>query len=40
VGADSVYYLCINRNKRCIAVDMKVPQGRELVKKLALAAIS
>ena len=38
VGQDSVYYLCINRNKRCVAVDMKVPEGRELVKKLALAA--
>lgn len=36
VGADSLYFLCINRNKRCVAVDMKVPEGRELVKKLAL----
>ena len=38
VGADSVYYLCINRNKRCIAIDMKVAQGRELVRQLALAS--
>src|SRR5712675_1086297 len=38
VGEDSVYYLCINRNKRCIAVDMKVDAGRELVKKLALSS--
>jgi crotonobetainyl-CoA:carnitine CoA-transferase CaiB-like acyl-CoA transferase len=38
VGENSVYYLCINRNKRTVAVDMKVPQGRELVKKLALAS--
>jgi crotonobetainyl-CoA:carnitine CoA-transferase CaiB-like acyl-CoA transferase len=37
VGEDSVYYLCINRNKRCIAVDMKVDAGRELVKRLALS---
>src|SRR6266699_2264624 len=37
VGDDSVYYLCINRNKRCIAVDMKVDAGRELVKRLALS---
>ena len=36
VGEDSVYYLCINRNKRCVAVDMKMEAGRELVKKLAL----
>src|SRR5258708_3422684 len=38
VGEDSVYYLCINRNKRCVAVDMKVDSGRELVKKLALSS--
>ena len=38
VGDDSVYYVCINRNKRCIAVDMKVDAGRELVKKLALSS--
>jgi len=38
VGDNSVYYLCINRNKRTVAVDMKVPEGRELVKRLALAS--
>jgi crotonobetainyl-CoA:carnitine CoA-transferase CaiB-like acyl-CoA transferase len=38
VGENSVYYLCINRNKRTVAVDMKVPEGRELVKKLALSS--
>jgi crotonobetainyl-CoA:carnitine CoA-transferase CaiB-like acyl-CoA transferase len=37
VGEDSVYYLCINRNKKCIAVDMKIEAGRELVKRLALS---
>src|SRR5580765_3839430 len=37
VGEDSVYYLCINRNKRGIAVDMKVGAGRDLVKRLALS---
>src|SRR3984893_7416271 len=37
VGEDSLYYLCINRNKRCVAVDMKVDAGRELVKRLALS---
>jgi len=37
VGDNSVYYLCINRNKRTVAVDMKVAQGRELVKRLALS---
>ena len=38
VGEDSVYYLCINRNKRCVAVDMKLDAGRALVKRLALAS--
>jgi len=38
VGEDSVYYLCINRNKRCVAVDMKLDAGRELVKRLALSS--
>jgi CoA:oxalate CoA-transferase len=37
VGDNSVYFLCINRNKRTIAVDMKIAEGRELVKNLALA---
>jgi len=37
VGEDSVYFLCINRNKRCIAVDMKQSAGRELVMRLALS---
>jgi crotonobetainyl-CoA:carnitine CoA-transferase CaiB-like acyl-CoA transferase len=38
VDENSVYYLCINRNKRTVAVDMKVVQGRELVKRLALSS--
>lgn len=38
VGGDSVYYLCINRNKRSIAIDMKSDAGRALVKRLALAS--
>jgi crotonobetainyl-CoA:carnitine CoA-transferase CaiB-like acyl-CoA transferase len=37
VGEDSVYFLCINRNKRSVAVDMKQEAGRALVKSLALA---
>lgn len=38
VGEDSAYYLSINRNKRCIAVDMKSPAGCALVKRLALSS--
>jgi CoA:oxalate CoA-transferase len=36
VGDDSAYYLSVNRNKRSLAVDMKQPAGRELVRALAL----
>jgi CoA:oxalate CoA-transferase len=37
-GKDSLYYLCINRNKRSIAIDMKIAEGRDLVKRLALCS--
>lgn len=32
---ESAYYLCANRNKRSVAVDIGRPEGRELVKGLA-----
>ena len=35
VGDDSCYYLSINRNKKSIVVDMKSPDGLEVVKRLA-----
>lgn len=35
VNGESHYYLAINRNKRSIAVDLKSPEGRDLVLKLA-----
>lgn len=38
VGADSAYYLGINRNKRSVAVDMKLPAGLDLVKRLIAKA--
>lgn len=34
VGDDSAYFLGINRSKRSIAVDLKKPQGLELLKKM------
>jgi crotonobetainyl-CoA:carnitine CoA-transferase CaiB-like acyl-CoA transferase len=37
VGEDSAYYLSINRNKRDVVIDLKKPQGRDLVLRLAKA---
>ncbi len=34
-GGESAYYLCCNRNKRSIAIDLKTERGRELVRELA-----
>ena len=35
---DSAYYLCANRNKRSIAVDIARPEGADLIRRLALKA--
>ena len=35
VGSESCYYLSINRNKKGVVIDMKTPEGLELVKRLA-----
>ena len=34
-GGESAYYLCCNRNKKSITVDLKKEAGRELVRELA-----
>ena len=34
IGDDSVYYVALNRNKRSIALDLKKPEGVELVRRL------
>ena len=34
-GGESAYYLCCNRNKKSIAIDLKNPKGIELVRELA-----
>jgi crotonobetainyl-CoA:carnitine CoA-transferase CaiB-like acyl-CoA transferase len=38
VNGESHYFLAINRNKQSICVDLKQPEGREVVLKLAEAA--
>jgi formyl-CoA transferase len=35
VGGESAYYLCANRNKKSITVDLKSPKGQEIVRQLA-----
>lgn len=34
-GGESAYYLCCNRNKRSIVIDLKNSSGRDLVRELA-----
>jgi len=33
-GAESAYYLCVNRNKRGMAVNFKTDQGRAIIREL------
>lgn len=35
-GGESAYYLCANRNKRALTLDLKSEQGRDVLKRLAL----
>lgn len=37
-GREAAYYLCVNRNKRSVAVDLKTETGREVVRRLARGA--
>jgi len=37
-GTESAYYLCANRNKRSIALDISTAEGQEIVRKLAAEA--
>ncbi|MFO7634690.1 MAG: CoA transferase, partial [Caldilinea sp.] len=38
VGEESAYFLSANRNKRSITVDLKTPEGRQIVHELAVHA--
>jgi len=35
VGDESVYFLSLNRNKRSLTVDLKTPEGKEIIHRLA-----
>lgn len=37
-GGESAYYLCANRNKRSIALDISKPEGQRIVRELAANA--
>ncbi|HKP76851.1 MAG TPA: CoA transferase [Longimicrobiaceae bacterium] len=37
-GRESAYYLCVNRNKRSAAADLKTAEGRTFVRRLAAEA--
>lgn len=37
-GREAAYYLCVNRNKRSVEADLKSPEGRALVRRLAREA--
>ena len=34
-AGESAYYLCVNRNKRCMVVDLKTDEGRSILRELA-----
>lgn len=38
VGGEAAYYLCANRTKRSIAIDIATPEGQEIVRSLAARA--
>jgi len=35
VNGESAYFFCINRNKKSLTLDLKAPQGKEILKALA-----
>ena len=37
-GGESAYFLCVNRNKRSVALDLRTPDGIAVLRRLALRA--
>jgi len=37
-GGESAYFLCVNRNKRSVALDLRTPDGIAVLRRLALQA--
>ena len=33
---ESAYFICINRNKRSITIDIAKPEGQDIIRKLAI----
>src|SRR5215212_7583000 len=38
VGGESAYFLCVNRNKKSVTVDLSKPDGQTIIRDLATAA--
>ena len=37
-GGESAYFLCVNRNKKSLTLDLKSPEGKDLLRRLAKTA--
>src|SRR5690554_3460007 len=38
VGGESTYFLCANRSKESLAINMSTPEGQTLIRELAMQA--
>jgi crotonobetainyl-CoA:carnitine CoA-transferase CaiB-like acyl-CoA transferase len=38
INGESTYFLCCNRSKQSVAIDMKTPEGQAIVRRLAVTA--
>ncbi|HEY8487753.1 MAG TPA: CoA transferase, partial [Thermaerobacter sp.] len=35
INGEAAYFLAVNRNKRSVVVDLKAPEGRDLIRRMA-----